>query len=488
MKKNRILIYSALIAFLGSCDLELESIDESFIPNADTTIVESDEDKTCANELMAAYGYNAFIQNDVIIESGDTEGAIAMGGNLTINGSFTVATQTAGSFFDNDEDLAASLVIDGQVIYEASEGINLNQGYIKIGDLTGSTVFDFDNNNVATNTRITPGDFNDTPRILLQRNQSFESVDASDLIDFEAAFIELNAGSISLSELENNIILEEGNKITLAEDTVNVLNLTGEELNNLTDFTFINQPTIDSPLIINVDQEGEFIWDVQNQAGIGDQHGDFIVYNFYNASEITIQRTTVIGSVLAPSTDIIKKSSDNINGQVIAKSYIHMNGELHEHPYSYCEDIIEEEEEVTPPAEEEEIEEVTPPVEEEEIEEVIPPVEEEEIEEVIPPAEEEEIEEVIPPAEEEEIEEVIPPAEEEEIEVCDFSPELGTNNRGESTTIFVDVPLGSGLSFLWSNDSTRGFITVLSNSTETYTVEVTDPTTNCTANLSISLN
>jgi len=112
MKKNRILIYSALIAFLGSCDLELESIDESFIPNADTTIVESDEDTTCANELMAAYGYNAFIQNDVIIESGDTEGAIAMGGNLTINGSFTVATQTAGSFFDNDEDLAASLVMD----------------------------------------------------------------------------------------------------------------------------------------------------------------------------------------------------------------------------------------------------------------------------------------------------------------------------------------------------------------------------------------
>ena len=342
---NKILLHTSILIFFGACTVE--QIEENFNENSNENSTESvitTINNNCENGLSAAYGYNAFIQNDVTIQSGDTEGPIAMGGNLTIDGSFTVATQSAGSYFDNNEELGASLVIDGKVIYQAKEGINLNQGYLKIGDLTGSTVYDLDNNNVATNTRVTAGDYNETPRILLQRNQTLESVNAPDIIDFEAAFEELNSASISLSQLKNNIIIENGNKITLADSTLNVLNLTGEELNNLTNFTFNNQPTVDSPLLINVDAEGEFAWNVQNQAGIGDQHGGFIVYNFYNNSQITIEKgTTIMGSVLAPSSHVIKMSSDNINGQVIAKSYIHMNGELHQHPFIYCQDNEEEE-------------------------------------------------------------------------------------------------------------------------------------------------
>lgn len=340
MKKRHTLLYTSLIALFGACTVE--QIDENLNETPLENLVEV-SNNVCENALSAAYGYNAFIQNGVTIESGDTEGPIAMGGDLTINGSFTVATQAAGAFFHNNEELAASLVINGKVIYQQNEGINLNQGYLKIGDLTDSTVYDLDNNNVATNTRVTPGDYNDTPRILLQRNQVLESIHAPDIIDFDAAFEELNSASISFSELANNITIENGNKITLAENTLNVLNVTGEELNNLTNFTFNNQPTADSPLLINVDHNDEFVWTVQNQAGIGDQHGAFIVYNFFNSTQITIESgTTVMGSILAPSSDFIKKSSDNINGQVIAKSYVHMNGELHQHPFVYCQDTEEE--------------------------------------------------------------------------------------------------------------------------------------------------
>ena len=148
-------------------------------------------------------------------------------------------------------------IINGKIIYQDSEGINLNQGYLKIGDLTESTVYDLDNNNVATNTRVTPGQYNATPRILLQRNQQLVSIDAPDVIDFETAFEELNSASVSFSQFANNITIENGNKITLAENTLNVLNVTGEELNNLTNFTFNNQPTADSPLLINVDHNDD---------------------------------------------------------------------------------------------------------------------------------------------------------------------------------------------------------------------------------------
>ncbi len=354
MKKNRLFIYASVLLALGACtaeqidgDFDLESpetlIDGDFDLESAETLVDTNS-ITCDNGLSAAFGYNAFILNDVTLQSGDTEGAIALGGDLTVDGAFTVATQTAGAFFDNEDELASSLVVNGAVIYASNEGINLNQGYIKIGDLTGTTIHDFDNNDVATNTRITPGEFGDTPRILSQRNQIAESVAVADVIDFETAFAELNAASLSFSELENNVIIEENNKITLAEDTINVLNLTGEELNNLVNFTFNNQPTVDSPLLINVDAAGEFVWTVQNQAGIGDEHGNFIVYNFFNSTQITIESgTTIIGSLFAPSSDVIKVSSDNINGQVIASSYIHMNGELHEHPYILCPAVEEEE-------------------------------------------------------------------------------------------------------------------------------------------------
>ena len=365
MKTSKLLTYISVFALLGSCtseqieqNLNENPLDGSLIEipgNEDPNENPSDDgvteisNNTCENGLTAAFGYNAFIQNDVTIQSGDTEGPIALGGDLTINGSFTVATQSAGYLYHNEEELAASFVIDGKVIYQSSEGINLNQGYLKIGDLSGSTVYDLDNNNVATNTRVTPGDYEETPRILLQRNQSLESIDAPNIIDFDTAFAELNSASISLSELENNIEIENGNKITLAPDTLNVLNVTGEELNNLINFTFNNKPSPSSPLLINVDYNGDFVWTVQNQAGIGDQEGAYIVYNFYNTSQITIDSgTTIMGSLLAPSSHVIKKSSDNINGQVIAKSYIHMNGELHQHPFIFCQsddDQDEEEEE-----------------------------------------------------------------------------------------------------------------------------------------------
>ena len=292
----------------------------------------------CTNGLSPALGFNAFVQYGVSLASGDTEGPIAMGGDLTLDGTFTVAAHTGGTYYDNNDSQPSSLIVNGKIIYKSNQGINLNNGFAKIGDLTGSTVYDKDNNNVTTNTKITPGEFNQSPRILLQRNQDFSSVNA-DVIDFDAAFIELNATSIEYSELANNITIENGNKITLADDTTNVLNVTGEELNNLTNFTFNNKPTQDSPLIINVDYSGDFVWRVQNQAGIGDQQGAFILYNFYNATQITIDSgTTIMGTLFAPSSHVIKKSSDNINGQVIAQSYVHLNGELHQHTYNTCEE------------------------------------------------------------------------------------------------------------------------------------------------------
>jgi len=293
----------------------------------------------CNNPLSDALGYNAFVRYNTTVHGGDTEGPIALGGDLTIDGIITLAAQTAGSNFFNGDDQASSLVVNGKVIYNSGEGIHLNQGYVKVGDLNGSSVFDVDYNNASVNTRITSGNYESKPRVQVQRKQTQNSVTQANLIDFEAAFVLFEAKSISYSNMQPNVVVSNDNKILLAQNVINVLNITGTELQNLPYLTFENKPNQDTPLIINVDASGDFEWNILNLTGIGDQQGAFIIWNFYNNSSLTLKGgSTIIGSVFAPKSDIIKDSSGNINGQVIAANYDHIQGELHQHIFNSCTD------------------------------------------------------------------------------------------------------------------------------------------------------
>lgn len=293
----------------------------------------------CNNPLEKALGYNAFVRYNTIVNGGDTEGPIALGGDLTIDGIITIAAQTPGTNFFNGDDQASSLVVNGKVIYTSGEGIHLNQGYTKVGDLNGSSVFDVDFNFASVNTRLTAGDYDAKPRIQVQRKQDQSSVGQANLIDFEAAFALFESKSISYSNMLSNVQISNDNKILLSENTVNVLHITGTALQNLPYLTFENTPSKNTPLIINVDAAGDFEWNILNLTGIGDQQGAFIIWNFYNNSSITLKGgSTIIGSLFAPKSDVIKDSSGNINGQVIAANYHHIQGELHQHVFDSCTD------------------------------------------------------------------------------------------------------------------------------------------------------
>ncbi|MHA7058751.1 collagen-binding domain-containing protein [Aquimarina sp. M1] len=293
----------------------------------------------CENPLAGALGYNVFVRYNTILKGGDTEGPIALGGDLTMDGIITLASQSAGANFFNGDDQASSLVVNGKVIYVSGEGVHLNRGYVKVGDMNGSSVFDVDNNNAAVNTRVTSGTYDVKPRVQVQRKQMENSVNNSDLIDFEAAFTLFEAQSIAYSRIAPNVVISNDHKIVLAQNTTNVLNLTGTALQNLPYLTFENAPSKNTPLIINIDASGDFEWNVLNITGIGDQQGAFIIWNFHTSSNITLKGgSTIIGSVFAPKSDVTKDSSGNINGQVIAANYYHIQGELHQHVFDACTD------------------------------------------------------------------------------------------------------------------------------------------------------
>jgi len=301
----------------------------------------------CENPFELALGYNAFVRNEVILNGGDTEGPIALGGDLTMEGIITIAAQTAGNNFFNGDNQASSLVVNGRVFYISGEGLHLNNGYAKVGDLSGSSIFDVDPNNAATNTRVTPGGYDEKPRIQVQRNQLEASLNQANVIDFEAAFEVFEETSLNYSLLDANVTLTNDNKITLIQNEVNVLNLTGDVLESLPFITFENTPNQTTPLIINVDAQGDFDWSILNLAGIGDQQGSYIIWNFYNSTTITLTGgSTIVGTLFAPTSYVVKDSSGNINGQVIADSYYHIQGELHHHTFDVC---IEQNEEETCP-------------------------------------------------------------------------------------------------------------------------------------------
>ncbi|MHA7100324.1 collagen-binding domain-containing protein [Roseivirga pacifica] len=304
---------------------------------------------TNANPLSPALNFNVFIKEDVTFKSNETEGAVALGGDLTINGNYQVSTNSIGSF--QVQNVPVTLVVGGKVNYTSGNSLQVNQnGYAKIGEQNGSKVWYQDMNGAYTTMRVTKNNnYNSNPRLHLQahanqlgvseqNNHIFEA----NVIDFDAAFTQFEASSEAMSQLDNNANLTNPNgqsisntnlpnqvKINL-QDGLNVLNVTGSDLNNVSVFTFNNQPSANRILLINVDQPGSFYWNAYNTGGIGEHVAPYIIYNFHNTTYLQVQGNgSLIGSLFAPFAHINKTSHNNISGQIVGKSMMQASGENH---------------------------------------------------------------------------------------------------------------------------------------------------------------
>ena len=302
------------------------------------------------NPLTPAQGFNVFTQNGATLVTNESEGPVAIGGDLTLRGDYRVSTNYTGTFTVNG--VKVTLVVGGKVIYQSGNGLTVNQnGYVKIGDAQVSKTWYTDQNNAYSPIRITPGtDYNGSPRINLQANAQQLGVSAannpvtqSDLIDFTAAFATMKASSLSIAACTDNANLTNANgnpiahtnlpnqvKINLATG-INTLNVTAADLANIQDFVYNNQPDANHVLIFNINAPGTFDWKVWNSGGIGFNNSPYVLYNFYNTTTLNIAGNgSVEGTVFAPFADVIKTANQaNIEGQLIAQSFLHSGGEMH---------------------------------------------------------------------------------------------------------------------------------------------------------------
>lgn len=296
------------------------------------------------NPAAPALGFHVFVQTDMRAASGNVAGAVAVGGDLTLAGTSSLAMNNNGAYpFGLGNNNNYGLVINGRIFFTSGNTTYVNRGYLRLGNTTGSRLFDRDQNNASTNLRITPGSFNSNPQLQLQRAQSIATVTQPHEINFANAFLQMSQFSASMNSLTPNssvsavtIPATSNPHIRLTANKINLINLTSGQLNALTNqgsIIFDNKPTATQPLIINVKVNNDFTWNVPNLAGIGDADGAYLIWNFYTTANLTVSaNNSLFGTLMAPEAAVTKSGGGNFNGQIIAKSFTLNQGTINYQP------------------------------------------------------------------------------------------------------------------------------------------------------------
>lgn len=290
----------------------------------------------------AAAHFNVFTAGEAIAVKTESEGAWAVGGDFTLDGNLNIF---GGVDHYNGDAQATALVVDGKVNYVSGRLQILQNNYVKIADLSSSTIFELDPNQVITNTRITSvdGHFDSTPNISLSTSQSASSITADPLLDFEAAFATFETVSAQIGSLDSNVswnlnAYAQGKLwLDLVPQTTNVINFTAAEFNALQEIKFNTLvPSATTPLVINItdvsaNPEVVSLNSWPNIVGSPLSYAPYILYNFAEVQS-TLEYTggaQMYGTIYAPKARFNNRSQFNIDGQIIVAAFEQNSGEVH---------------------------------------------------------------------------------------------------------------------------------------------------------------
>ncbi|WP_229249158.1 choice-of-anchor A family protein [Dyadobacter sandarakinus] len=344
----------------------------------------------------AAGRFNVFIQGDATLTSSETEGPIAIGGNVTTNQYQISFNKQHGAFFVNNASIALA-VRGGVKLNNGSLTIN-GENYVKIGQCSpadGSAsnlkVWYRDNNGAASTIRITENgrQYWDSPNITINANvNSFSPAVSENVnpvcdnifgtgdnqIDIDGAFTTFIRRSDQLREMADNLAIRDQNgnimpnapvgpyldpsvignnpKIIVDPNKINVLTVSAAVWSRIGNSNIEGIPS--GPQLGQTNYSGAFglivnIVDVPAYkattgsstvsfpgfGGLSDPQGSYVIYNFPDAvGTLTLGGNAQIsGTIFAPQADLIKENNGNINGQVIAKTFRHNRDEIHFWPF-----------------------------------------------------------------------------------------------------------------------------------------------------------
>ncbi|MFZ3561455.1 collagen-binding domain-containing protein [Streptomyces sp. BH055] len=298
------------------------------------------------NPVDGNNGFGVVTEGDAMLGSTESEGPVAIGGNLSFGSGYNVAIHTPGTYTAPGDSQPTALLVGGRVNYTGSapDGVLkvLQNGYAKIGNMAGSDAKDTDSNGAQVNTHITGtgGAYDSTPRIELTTRETESAVGRANLMDFASLFSTYRDRADTMAQCATNVTLLDGNgtalpdqenvapgsrvKVELTPGKTNVLHVTGETLNNLNEIDFLNQPSADTPFLVVVDTtdtDGTLTWHTPTLAGVSGTDAPYMMWDFPDATDITIaDGDTVEGTIYAPRANLTDLDPSNIEGDIIAKT------------------------------------------------------------------------------------------------------------------------------------------------------------------------
>ncbi len=303
-----------------------------------------------AIDLGQASKYNAFIKNNLNVSGTDTQGRVAIGGDLIVSGGHDIGAEITKFGMG----AGPSLVVGGDIVKNDNQWGG--SGFLNIYNDHPSGLGDI----------VHAGDIIDNSSgggIL----GNFNKVTTANLpVDFDSAFEHLNNLSTELMSATANGTTTsagvdwEGNitgaltftPTSTPSDNVYVFDVTQEQLNSTTDW-FVEGVSDDATVLFNVtnanavkskdnwagnkdtcasgqtgcvhfsqtniSMNGKLLSDNYSKGAFNEGHKQKLLFNFGDATQVNLA-SDMYGSVLAPNADI-KANPSVIWGQVIGKSW-----------------------------------------------------------------------------------------------------------------------------------------------------------------------
>lgn len=294
-------------------------------------------------------GFLVFVEGDVELNADEAEGTIALGGDLSFLSAYNIAAGAAPppTFIAPGDSAPTYIYVGGGVRFPDDAGLILrvlNGGLAKIADTTTYDAFDTDQNNTpGLPYHVVPpgGAYGTQPRIEGMVTQSPESIATpvpGDLIDIPGAFalyrdtsatLQLCTPTIEFTNRDDGAPLTapyaDGTaaRLTLVEGETNVVTIAASDLDALSEITFEVGPSPDTPLLVNVTGDA-FEGTVPNLAGLSSLNAPYLLWNFPEATSVTVTGgDSIEGTIYAPYAAFNWQVTQNIEGNVIAASFIH---------------------------------------------------------------------------------------------------------------------------------------------------------------------
>ncbi len=232
--------------------------------------------------LGIASDFNVFCFNDMNQPSSDTEGKVAVGNNAYL------AQYSVGYVLDTLNGIQDVLIVGNDLIFESGAVYNGNAVY---GNLTNLPV----------------------PIVSINHG----TLRKDSVLNFSAAQVELKALSNMLKDYSINgtTVLSNSDLIlTGTNPAFNSFLVTKDQINASTNF-IINAPN-GSVVLVNISGDGINLKGGHVVYGTAKNN---VLYNFYEAVNLTISNIDIQGSVLAPYADL-EFPTGLISGQVVAKN------------------------------------------------------------------------------------------------------------------------------------------------------------------------